>query len=191
MNPSGIRPGRVWYLLPVLIFILSCVLVPVITLVRVLQRKSIEFQMAVPGRKEFEIVKPGNYVLWNETRTMFEGRSFSVAAALPPGVHVELRKADEMKLIRMNTTLDAITSSDTVERRSVGYFEVPDRGKYVLVVDGEFPQRVFSFGKSVLDEKGIILATIVFAGFGLVASSVILLLIFIWRRSALSRVREG
>src|SRR5580698_385862 len=102
MSIQPVSPGRAWYLLPVFMFLVMTVLVPVGFVAYVLNQQGFQgVQFAVPGSREFSINKPGSYVLWDEVETFYEGTNFAARGDIPPGVQYELKELSGEKIIPM------------------------------------------------------------------------------------------
>src|SRR5258706_15857644 len=80
------KPSAGWYGVAAGIFILFGMAVPVTCIVVMVTSLGGGQRFRVPGRAAVSCPSPGTYVLWNETSTFFEGRSYSPAESLPDGM---------------------------------------------------------------------------------------------------------
>lgn len=176
------RPGRIWYVIPLLLAVASLVPVP-LAIWNVAQDKSVlAVEFIIPGQKEFEIQTPGKYVLWNESATIFAGQTFSSSAALPGGMHIQLLELKTMAPVPMTPDLSTTFTSGSTARNSVGTFEITNPGKYRISVDGQFPQRVFYFRESMMRQARVILRAVILMVSGLLGAVLLWIAIFLVRR---------
>jgi hypothetical protein len=157
----------------------GCVLPPLI-LVPYLMKMEPPQQFLVPGTNKVHAKSPGTHYLWHDYETIFNGRSYSQANSLPDGMEITLRDPESGEAMPLVAQTSVHMRSGSSQRQSVGYFELARVGDYQLTVDGAFPPRVFSFGKSIFGEfvpvlVGGFAATAVLAlgGIGLIIAGVI------------------
>ncbi|EEF61719.1 hypothetical protein [Pedosphaera parvula] len=149
MSIRSRKPGKVWYLLPVFLFLIVTLVAPVGYVVYELATgDSFSFQLLVPGEKEFEIPTAGKYVLWNETRTIYQGQTFNSTTNLPPGLTIQLADLKTRAVLPMSTTFSASENINGTERHLIGTFQLAAHTKYRLSVIGQIPKRVFYFRDS-------------------------------------------
>ena len=126
-------------------------------------------QFLGPGRHTVWFDKPGTYLVWIDYRTEFRGRSYHKSAALPSGVQVIVRNRDDGKALVVSASHGARSNLGISARKPFGKFEVARPGRYEILIQGEFPQRVFSVRREFLfGLLGVIFGAIglLFAGFG-------------------------
>jgi uncharacterized membrane protein len=101
-------------------------------------------RFVAPGAAEISVAKPGEYVVWHEHRTVYQGRSFDMAPALPHGTRYRVEGPGGLVSVEPYTGM----KSESGEGRSVstGRFEAPVRGTYRLTVEGAFEPRVIAVG---------------------------------------------
>jgi hypothetical protein len=104
-------------------------------------------QFMVPGSRDFNLTAPGKYVLWHETETIFQGRTYS-GGQLPNGLLMQLSNTASRTIIPLVPDQSTTVRSSGSSRRSIAAFTVTTPGPHVLSVKGQAPQMVFSFGKS-------------------------------------------
>jgi hypothetical protein len=157
MSASTKQPARIWYLLPVLVALLAPVPVP-FAIWHAATDKSVDaFQFKAPGSREFAISRPGKYVLWHETETVFDGQTYSSSGNLPPGLRVELLDLDTQTNIPLTPDQSTTMSSGATSRRSFGDFDNLTPGRYRITVSGQFPDQIFYFRESLTRRFGIVL----------------------------------
>jgi hypothetical protein len=181
VSASTRKPGRMWYLVPLMIALVSVLFVPLAIVKAVTDKNVLAVQFAVPGETNLEVQRPGKYVLWNETQTIFQGQVFSFSPDLPNGMKIELTDLKTSNAIPMTADTSTSMSSSQESRHSVGYFEITEPGKYRVKVDGQFPQRVFYFRESLLRQLGPIFRVFMLATAGLVIAILMTVFIFIKR----------
>jgi hypothetical protein len=111
-----------------------------------------------PGTIEVQVDDPGRYFLWNEYRTVFEGRSYSRSEELPDGVGFSAVRMDTGESISFRTNFSITHRSGQREKASIGYFEVTEPGLYRVSVEGLRQTRIFAFGQSSMDDFGGMMA---------------------------------
>jgi len=96
-----------------------------------------------PGAAQISVATPGDYIVWHEHRTVYEGRSFDVPAQMPDGTRYRVQAPDG-KPIPVEPY--AGMSSDTAEGRSVSvaHFEAPLGGLYRVTIEGPSEPRVMA-----------------------------------------------
>jgi hypothetical protein len=137
-----------------------------------------------PGRCAVDIAKPGEWILWLDHRTVFEGRTWDVPARMPSGARLRVAGPDGSEL-RVYPSSGTSWKSGTSERASIAAFRAGAPGRYMVSVEGSFEPRVFSAGPDVVTPLfktvGGVLAA-VFAG--LISASVLGLYVFVKRLNA-------
>ncbi len=105
----------------------------------------------VPGSMEITVEKPGRYYLWNQYRTIYEGRSYSFDKELPGGLSFSLTEKASGTAVPLETGMNISSESGNRRKASIGYFEVPRPGTYIISVTGNTEERILSFGKSIFE----------------------------------------
>jgi uncharacterized membrane protein len=96
-----------------------------------------------PGRFEVAIARPGDHLLWHEHRTIYDGRTFDVAPAMPEGTRYEVQAPDgQRSMVQPYSGM----SSEGSEGRSVSVarFNAAIAGVYRVTVEGSFEPRVMA-----------------------------------------------
>ncbi len=117
-------------------------------------------QFLAPGRHAAAL-KPGNYVVWNDHLTVFDGRSYRSSKQLPDGVQFTVTGSGGVVTLRRAS--GASYKGLSTERVSLMQFDIAQPGRYEIAVSGDFQPRVFSVGR---DHVGAVLWTV----FGAVAA---------------------
>jgi hypothetical protein len=142
-------------------------------------------QFLVPGVLDYPVKKPGEYVLWDNYETIFQGRTYSLPVELPAGVVIKLVSPETKAEIPMATYLSTRAESRNSKRRSIGKFSIAKGGSYQLSVAGSFPQRVFSLGPDEI--RPLLVGTLISASatmLGLLGSAALAVSVFLRRHKA-------
>lgn len=108
--------------------------------------------LEAPGEIEVTVEEPGRYYVWNEYRTVYEGRTYSQSETLPSGIAFSLTEAESGTELPLSTDMSMSWSGGDRKKTSVGYFGIEEPGDYVLSVQGPEEPRVFSFGPSLFGD---------------------------------------
>lgn len=102
-----------------------------------------------PGSAEVTLAKPGDYVIWHEHRTVYEGRSFNVPPAMPDGARYEVQAPDGRGLA---VEPYGGMSAEGSDGRSVSLarFQATEAGGHRVAVNGTFEPRVIAVGANRL-----------------------------------------
>jgi len=107
-------------------------------------------QFLAPGRHTMELGGRASYLLWNDYKTVFEGRSYADSDELPAGTRLSVfEKASGRKLATHPNTHLKFSDDDT-KRHSLAQFRTEQAGHYEIVVEGDFPPRVLSASRDYL-----------------------------------------
>ena len=155
------RPGRIWYFAAVALGvagIAACVLL----VLHFLARLDTGDQFIVPGSHAFVVEKTGKQLVWNDYRTVFQGRAYDAPERLPEGLRIRVTEGASGKPVEVISSRGATSTTAEAERVSIASFEAAP-GRYEIVVEGDFPPRVFSIGPSFLPELFLTIAGSVMA----------------------------
>ena len=102
-----------------------------------------------PGDTQVELAVPGDYVIWHDHRTLHQGRSYDLPAALPGGARITVQAPDGSALA---VRPFAGMTSDASDGRSVSVarFQAATAGPYRVAVEGAFEPRPMSVGPNRL-----------------------------------------
>ena len=184
MTETAAVPGRGWYLIAGLIVVAALAAAVVLVAWFVLNFETSR-QFLGPGKHVAEFDKPGSYVVWNDYRTVFGGRSYDVSEKPPSAVRVRVRDAASGHALDVAPSHGASSSVGDTARKSVAKFEITKPGRYEIVIEGDFPQRVFSANRDFLWRLFLVIfgvMALLFVGFGLAIG--ILCWVFIKREEA-------
>jgi uncharacterized membrane protein len=153
MGVAGRLPGRGWYVLAGALAMGGVLAAAGMVAWLVLTWEE-GTQFVAPGRHALTL-KPGNYVVWNDHATVFEGRSYQSSRQLPDGVQVTVTGSGGVLSLRPAS--GATYKGSNTERIAVMQFDVAQPGPYEIAVLGDFRPRVFSVGP---DHIGAVLWTV-------------------------------
>jgi uncharacterized membrane protein len=142
---SESRPGRVWYVVSALFAIAGMAIAVGLVIYAIVSADDAN-QFVVPGRHAFVVEKPGKHRVWNDHRTVFQGRTYDVSRALPDGVRIIVTGTDG-RPVEVISGGSATSTTTAAERVAIASFEAASPGRYEIVVEGDFKPRVFSVGR--------------------------------------------
>jgi hypothetical protein len=160
----------------VVLFVAGAFVVPAAIVIPLILNQTKAKQFLVPGSVEISAETPGRYYLWNDFRTVFNGRTYQSPEELPGGLEITITDGGGSRLTFVS---DGSTSSSngSSSKRSIGYVEVTTPGNLTVAVSGNTDQRVFSFARSeILKILGLVLGGM--GASGLTALGGIILAIF-------------
>jgi hypothetical protein len=130
-------------------------------------------RFVIPGSTFVTVEKESRYYLWNDYRTIYEGKTYSCSEDFPSGLEISLCATELLHESPLEMTMgdpvefvsdQSITSSvGDSHQNSVGYFEVHEPGSYLLSVSGETGSRVCSFGTSIFNLRNVLIFLATFA----------------------------
>jgi hypothetical protein len=156
------------------VFILGVVVAPLLIVLPLILAKSNETQFKVPGIQKVTVEKPGQYYLWNDYQTLYQGRTYNRSEKVPDGMVIKITDASGTPL---NLVSD-VSMSETANGSSknlIGKVEIKSPGPVTVEVSGGDEERIFSFGQSTIFKIiGRILAGVVVSMlFGIVGIGII------------------
>lgn len=122
----------------------------ILSLVNAYEDRTVSFR--APGTLEVKVEAPARYFVWNEYRTIFEGRTYSSEKSLPEGVEFLLEDVETGEALPLQTNATISFSTGGRQRTSIGYFSIEERGGYRLTIRGLEQPRIFSFGPTPLGD---------------------------------------
>ena len=116
-----------------------------------------------PGSVQVQIARPGEYLLWHEHRTVYQGRSHDLPAALPDGARLAVEAPGGSPVPVQ--PFSGMTSEGSEGRSvSVARFEASTPGTYHVSVEGAFTPRPMSVGPNrfwpIFKLAGVVLAVL-------------------------------
>jgi uncharacterized Tic20 family protein len=182
LEPTDIRPGRFWYVVAVLLF-----LIPMIGGGKSIFTAFTSFfsggtRLMVPGETTIQAEKPGNYYIFYETSVFTES---NIAQNLMRGdfdiMIMDLATGEELKL--SPPEYDGTETYGTTVRRAIAEVEFNTSGNYLATVAGELSGReglLIRYVDFTGMIKGFIWAVVLFLA-GIIAGPVAALVVFIKR----------
>jgi len=141
----------------------AAIIVPLLIVFLVVSGFPHESQFKIPGTLEVDVKNPGRYYVWNDYRTIFNGKSYDRSEKIPDGIEIQVHDANGRQLQFITDT--SISSSDGGSAKdSIGYVEVDRPGKLDVAVSGGSEERIFSFSRfELLKAVGLVLGSVGFA----------------------------
>ena len=112
-------------------------------------------QFRTPGKRTFELIHPGTYVLWHDAPAVFQGQAYDNGSDLPEGLSISLANADSGEEVFMRRSVGTRRLSDKHVRHTVGKFDVDIPGDYELTVAGDDKVRIFAMGPSYMGKLAV------------------------------------
>lgn len=167
MSQTAGVPGKGWYWLAGTVALASILAVAGLIAWAVVTYDE-GHQFLAPGRQVLEL-GTGRHVVWNDYRTIFEGRSFDASRTLPSGVEITVTEVGSGRPVALRRAGSSTFTSANTERAAVVEFETARPGRFEIAVQGNFPPRVFSVGPDMV--RLLLLAIfgslgLLFAGWG-------------------------
>jgi hypothetical protein len=156
------KPGIKTIVAGGVMFLMGAFVVPLLFILPLILEHDQDAQFKAPGSIEVTAKKPGRYYLWNDYRTVYNGKSYDRSESIPDGLEIQIRAADghELQFVSHGSIS---TSGGSSAKKSIGYVGVEHPGKVTVQVTGGSEDRILSFSQSgLLRMFGLILG-----GFGL------------------------
>lgn len=169
---SAMKKGFKALITGLVIFVVSVSVFPVFFILPLLKLNVDATQFEIPGKHRAELSEAGKYVLWNHYETIYEGKTYNRPEALPDGLLIEVRDAQNrlIPLINDRSTTSSQSGTNHVTRQSIATFTIEKPTTVEVIVSGDSETRILSLEKSMLKP-------VLFGIFGAVLSVVILSLI--------------
>lgn len=167
--PQTRVPGTFWYWVAgaVALAVTAAVIASIAWFVLTLDTGT---QFLAPGRHTVDATEAGKYIVWNEYRTVFQGRSYESSKKLPAAVQITVFDIVRERALDVSPALGASSQTGATERVSVAQFTVEHPGPLEVAVAGSFEPRVLAVGPDVLPGiLGVVFGSLalVFVGYGL------------------------
>jgi hypothetical protein len=151
------KPGIKSIAAGAVLFLLGAFVFPLLVILPLFLGESNEVRFRVPGSVAASVEKPGRYYLWNDFRTVYEGRSYNRSEGIPDGIEIRVHDAEGQSLEFVGDK-SISSSSGSSSRNSIGYVQVGSPGQLKIEVSGGNEDRIFSFSQSgLLKMFGLIL----------------------------------
>jgi uncharacterized membrane protein len=184
-------PGRGWYIFAGAVALAGAVAMAALITWYVLALEP-GVQFLGPGRHILELDRPGKYLVWNDYRTVFQGRNYDESEKLPPGLRISVLDKAGGQALTVTASYGGTSTIGDSSSVSVSQFEIAQPGRYEIVVEGDFPRRVFSVGRDFIPGLFGVIAgafALIFGGFG--AATGIVAWAFIKREEAQRRAQPA
>ena len=138
LAPADIRPKRLWYVVAILFFLVPLIAAGSTIYNTIESFLSGEIRLMVPGETDFQINKPGTYMVFYETRA-FTG--FNIAnnqLSRKVGIAImDLATGDELEL--KTAGINMTEEFGTTFRKAIAEVQFDSLGSYTATVFGEIP----------------------------------------------------
>ena len=143
------RKGLKTLIAGIVLVLLGLFVIPAVILLAIFLPDHEDLSFQVPGQVEISVEEPGNYYLWNDYVTFFEGKSYRRSEEIPDGLAIGVQGEDGKEVVFHRNSSVTLDFGDR-QQRSVGYVSVADPGTLLISVSGNFEPRIFSFSRSRL-----------------------------------------
>ena len=157
--------SRLWYMLALAVFLL-CTTGVIVTVYKAIKSFPEGKQFLAPGSLTLTVEQPGEYVIWDEQVTFFNGKSYQNSEDLPGGIQIAVRDLQSGRTFQFSPSSGGTETIGNVKRKSIGDVALDRPGNYIIEVSGSFPERVFYVRRSAISTvlRGIAIS----AAFGLI-----------------------
>lgn len=100
-------------------------------------------QFLGPGETTVTITKPGDYTLWRESKTIFDGQLMTFPDDLPSGTTIKVIKEPEGTVIPLQSNGTCTMESGSTRRASLGDLTFTNPGQYKVQITGLTEKRAF------------------------------------------------
>ncbi len=140
LDPSAIRPGRFWYVVAVLLFLIPMIAGGSTIFNTITSYFSGGTQLTVPGETTMDATDSGTYVIFYETSAFSEfnignyrlGRDFDILV-------MDLATGEELKI--KPAEFGGTETYGTIVRQAIAEVQIDTVGYYNVEVAGELPER--------------------------------------------------
>ncbi len=146
--PEKIRPGRSWYVVAVITFLVGAIGGIAILFTSIFTSLSSGTQFIVPGEIAITAEKPGKYTLWNEVKTIYKGRMYTGSEELPDVLEIRITNTMTGDTIPMTSSASGTETVGSTVRRAIGSIHFDRPGRYRIAVSGDFRNRIFMIRRS-------------------------------------------
>lgn len=145
-------------------FLVAVMVVPLLFVLLLVFEHKQETQFKIPGTTAVAVKEPGRYYLWNDFRTIYNGKGYNKSESIPDGIEIRIRDASGHQLQFVSDASISMNDNGNA-KKSIGYVEVERPGEVTVEVTGGSEERIFSFSQSGL----LRIFGLVFGGFALSA----------------------
>jgi uncharacterized membrane protein len=137
-------PGLGWYALAGAIFV-GALAIAVLLVWRFVVALEPSARFLAPGSFAVAVALPGDHLLWHEHRTIYDGRTYDIAPAMPEGTRYDVQAPDGQRLA-VEPYSGMSSEGSAGSSVSVARFDAPIAGVYRVAVEGSFEPRVMAVG---------------------------------------------
>jgi hypothetical protein len=187
-SASAVRPpGRIWYLVAVLIAVGGWVGMAMVLVSGLSGTAERMIRVLAPGQAELTLGEPGSYTIFHEHRSTLEGRVYNVEGV--SGLQVTVTEKAGGSIVPLSSTAGSHYTVGGYAGRSLFAFDVRKPGVYVLTssYDGgrKEPRTVLAIDRGFVGNLvGTILGAIALAFGGMVLGIATFIITFVKRRRA-------
>ena len=194
MNNSDVRPSIWYYGLAIIIIILGFITFAGLIITNISDIGNGLTQFVVPGSSDLDLNEPGEYMIFYENQTYFNGRFYSSGENIQ-GLNISVIKvANGSHLATYPPSSDIKYSFGGRSGRAIAAFEVDDPGIYRIgasYIDGSGPKCVLAAGKGILEGVFFLIITSFTALFGsILIGGAMVLVTYKRRRKAFDKLNE-
>jgi uncharacterized Tic20 family protein len=180
-SPAGPRPGRIWYVIAVLLIVAPIIYGGIRIPFALFSYFGSGIQISAPGTAEITINRPDKYIIWFTT---FDGNAHH--QDVPPDIQIAVSNRTTGRYC--DVTAPGWQSSETVmdvERQSIAEVHINQAGVYEIEVNGDFPATDLILRRSLSSGvvKNFVIPILMFLT-GSMAGLIMAVVVFIRRSNA-------
>ncbi|MCB0323293.1 MAG: DUF4870 domain-containing protein [Bdellovibrionales bacterium] len=118
------------------------------------------FEFLAPGTHSIAVTESGNYTLWNDASTTFEGKVFRSSETLPSDFDIEVRAPNGVRVPLIPQSGATVRRGDAHARYAIGTFTFDTPGTYQVITTGSFSTRVLSIRRAIFRELWVAMGTV-------------------------------
>lgn len=147
-------PGKtgLWLVIFGTIFFLGALLTPIAVITPMIMEDTLNEQFLIPGELELHVDTPGRYTLWNDYKTVFDGKTHNHGYSIPGGLEITLTDADGEKIEFQTSGGNTTVTMGRTTKNNIGSVNITEPKTIQISVQGDVPERVFSFAQSRMRE---------------------------------------
>ena len=177
----AIRPGRIWYVISVLLIIVPATVAGIKMAAVIWSQLTSGTEFRAPGRTEVTVDRPAKYTIWFTTD---DGRSYH--RDIPQDIKIHVYDHRSRRSIEVNPPRwDSKETIANVQRQSIAEVVIDRPGIYTIEVNGNFPESDLVWRRSLVAEffTNFVLPILVsLLGFG--AGLIMVVVVFVKRSKA-------
>jgi len=186
--PARIRPGRIWYVIAVLLVVVPVIFAGIRIPLTLFSYFASGIEFTAPGAAEFSINQPDNYILWYTT---FDGHSHR--RDIPRDIKIVVYNQNTGRYLDLGPP--GWKSTETVldvERQAIAEVFIDQAGVYVIEVNGDFPESDLILRRSLSAGlfKNFVLPILMFLA-GSIVGLIMAIVVFIKRSNAKSSMSSS